>query len=194
MRSCDYSNLEKLLVAREWQEADEVTCLKLVEIVRIELENGRLLDEFLLETLQPKDRFGKFDIRNCGFNRLDQNVLERFPLRELINLDQLWRNHSDDWFGYSQQLEVWKSLGGKETPYQLMENQKEANRIDELFYKEMGWQNIEYRFQDSRSKPKGYLPSYPGCRGAGFSSHYITRGRSWRWQDLVLGRGLNNVS
>ena len=196
MLSYDYSYLEKLLVAQQWKEADEETCHKLVEVIRVELEHGRLFDEWLLEHLPSEDQSKKFDILMHGFVKLNQNVLAGFPLSELINLDQLWRNYSDDWFGYSPQLEVWKSLEGRETPYELMENQEEANRIDQLFCKELGWQDRKYDFKNSRLRPKGYLPSYPGPRGggAGFSPYYITRGTCWRWQDLVLGRGLNNVS
>ena len=177
MLSYDYSYLEKLLVAQQWKEADEETCHKLVEVIRVELEHGRLSDEWLLlEDLPNEDKSKKFDILIRGFGKLNQNVLAGFPLSELINLDQLWRNYSDDWFGYSPQLEVWKSLGGRETPYELFENQEEANRISELFRQELGWEDTKYDFKDSRLRPKGHLPSYPGPRGGGvgFSPFYIT--------------------
>jgi hypothetical protein len=49
MLSYDYSYLEKLLVAQQWKEADEETCHKLVEVIRVELEHGRLFDEWLLD-------------------------------------------------------------------------------------------------------------------------------------------------
>ncbi|WP_162139235.1 GUN4 domain-containing protein [Pseudanabaena sp. PCC 6802] len=164
----DYSCLEKSLADREWQNADEETCRKLVEISGVN-----------------------------EFRDLYPDELRAFPLNELIALDRLWQNYSNNWFGYSSQKEVWEDLGNPNIYWPFPSyNQEEIYQFDRCFLKQLRWFNglnysINYHFNNPKSVAKGYLPSYPGHRGNPPCYMHITRGLSWRWQCLVLERDLS---
>ncbi len=83
----DYSNLRDLLAAGKWQEADQETGKKMLEVAGREKNSG----------LRGED-------------------IERFPCEDLRTIDQLWVNYSNRRFGFSIQKRIWESVGGKDNP------------------------------------------------------------------------------
>ena len=77
-----YRNLQNYLAERKWSEADTETLNLILRITGKEIED-----------LTPED-------------------IKRFPCKDLMTIDQLWRKHSENHFGFSIQLGFYQSLGG----------------------------------------------------------------------------------
>jgi len=82
-RGVDYTNLRDLLATEKWQEADEETAKKMLEVA------GRTEE---------------------GWLRVED--IDQFPCEDLRTIDQLWVKYSDGRFGFSVQKRIYKSLGG----------------------------------------------------------------------------------
>lgn len=82
-RGVDYTPLQNLLAAGEWQKADRET-----ETVMIKA-SGRELDGWLSE-----------------------EDLEMFPCEDLGIIDHLWVKYSNGRFGFSTQKRIWESIEG----------------------------------------------------------------------------------
>ncbi|MFB2838336.1 GUN4 domain-containing protein [Floridanema evergladense] len=80
----DYTNLQNLLAAEKWGEADRETARIMLKIAKRE-EEGRLISE---------------DMR-------------AFPWENLRTIDQLWVKCSNGRFGFSVQQKIWLKIGGK---------------------------------------------------------------------------------
>lgn len=80
----DYSELQQLLIAREYQAADKLTTQKLCE-----LAGERAIAR-----------------KWVYFTEVSQ-----FPVTDLQTIDTLWRLYSEDKFGWSKQHELWIRLG-----------------------------------------------------------------------------------
>ncbi len=83
-RNIDYTSLETLLKAQDFQAADKVTLEKLCELAGIEAGQR---------------------------NWLYFTEVENFPVTDLQTIDRLWLNYSEGKFGFSVQREIWLSLG-----------------------------------------------------------------------------------
>lgn len=79
----DYRQLESLLAAQKWQEADRETAAIMLWISQQE-EKGLL-------TLED---------------------IQKFPKLDLYTIDHLWVNYSRGRFGLSRQNQIWQSVGG----------------------------------------------------------------------------------
>ena len=79
----DYINLQNLLAAKKWKEADE-------ETVRVMLKVG------------GREKRGW----------LNRESIEKFPCQDLRTIDQLWVKYSNGRFGFSVQKHIYQSLGG----------------------------------------------------------------------------------
>ncbi|MFN6220868.1 MAG: GUN4 domain-containing protein, partial [Dolichospermum sp.] len=79
-----FQNLEALLKAGKWRDADEETWNLMLKLTKRE-EEGWLRVE---------------DAKN-------------FPRQELRKMDQLWVKYSNGKFGFSVQKQIWLELGGK---------------------------------------------------------------------------------
>jgi serine/threonine protein kinase len=84
----DYQRLSNLLKAQQFKEAD--------------LETTRLL---LLITGREQQ------------NSIDAASLNRFPCKDLSTIDRLWRQNSDDRFGFSIQNQIWQQVGKDATKF-----------------------------------------------------------------------------
>ena len=82
-RGVDYTPLENLLAAGDWQKADRET-----ETVMIKA-SGREQDGWLSE-----------------------EDLDMFPCEDLDIIDQLWVQYSNGRFGFSTQKRIWESIEG----------------------------------------------------------------------------------
>jgi len=82
-RGVDYTKLRDLLATGKWQEADEETVNRMLEV---------------------KERTGKF----C----LSYEDIDRFPCQDLRTIDLLWVKYSNGLFGFSVQKRIYENLGG----------------------------------------------------------------------------------
>ncbi|TAF37238.1 MAG: hypothetical protein EAZ69_07715 [Oscillatoriales cyanobacterium] len=87
-KGIDYSQLERLLAAKNWRGADEETSVKMLEVMQ-QVSRGYLSEE---------------DIR-------------KFPAKDLQTIDQLWVRYSHRRFGFSVQKGFWVKSGGKAGVY-----------------------------------------------------------------------------
>ncbi|MEG4801946.1 serine/threonine-protein kinase [Microcoleus sp. ARI1-B5] len=79
----DYTNLQNLLAAKKWREADEETARVMLKVAGREKERG-----------------------------LNTESIDNFPCEDLRTIDQLWVKYSNGRFGFSVQKRIYKSLGG----------------------------------------------------------------------------------
>jgi len=82
--SQEYDQLQNLLAAGNWAQADQRT------------------SELMLKAA-GREKEGK----------LDRESIETFPCADLRTIDRLWVKYSDDRFGFSVQKRIWESVGGK---------------------------------------------------------------------------------
>ncbi|CAD5969037.1 Serine/threonine-protein kinase B [Planktothrix tepida] len=82
-RGVNYHQLEQLLKARKWKEADQETAKKMLEVA------GRTKE---------------------GYLRVED--IDNFPCEDLRTIDQLWVKYSNGCFGFSVQKRIYKSLEG----------------------------------------------------------------------------------
>ncbi len=82
-KGVNYHQLEQLLKAGSWYEADEETAKKMCQVA------GRTFNGWL----RVKD-------------------IDNFPCEDLRTIDQLWVKYSNERFGFSVQKRIYQSLGG----------------------------------------------------------------------------------
>lgn len=83
-RGVNYDQLEQLLQAGSWKEADQETAKKMLEVA------GRTEE-----------------------GELDKDSIDNFPCEDLRTIDQLWVKYSNGRFGFSVQKKIWLEVGGK---------------------------------------------------------------------------------
>lgn len=106
----DYTQLEKLLAAKNWREADQET-LRLMLAV-----SGGEADNDIIPIL--------------GTNALHVPEVNHFPCAVLNRIDELWSTYSNGQFGISIQMQLYQELGG--TEYDNLDRWWE-------FVKRVGW-------------------------------------------------------
>jgi hypothetical protein len=82
-RVIDYTRLQQLLAAENWQEADR--------------ETGTIVLK-----LSGREQQGQ----------LEAEDLRKLPCQDLSHIDQLWVKYSNARFGFSVQQRIWRSIGG----------------------------------------------------------------------------------
>ncbi|MBD2773777.1 GUN4 domain-containing protein [Iningainema sp. BLCCT55] len=125
----DYSNLENLLRAKKWKEADEETSRLMLKVAGREKEG-----------------------------RLDEQSISNFPCNELRTIDQLWVKYSNERFGFSVQKRIWDQVGGmvsnRGDTYEKYT--KLADRVG--WRKNTEWQKYN-QLNFSLEAPVGHLPT-----------------------------------
>ena len=152
----DYAQLESLLKAGKWKEADQETAKQMCQVM------GRQQEGYLL----PED-------------------IEQFPCDDLRTIDQLWIRHSQGKFGFSVQKEIWQRCGSPKE-YNNKQWDKfgvEVGWVSKGFMGmgASGWKSYDdFRFKTSIptltfniSAPTGHLPAL-GCVG-GFGMYLFFR-------------------
>jgi serine/threonine protein kinase len=99
-KGIDYKKLQNLLAAGKWQEADEETRKKMLEVM------GQ---------------------QQRGY--LDEADIEKFPCKDLCTINQLWVNYSNNRFGFSVQKHIWLKEGGKPGVYDERVYEKFGERV-----------------------------------------------------------------
>lgn len=79
-RGVNYAQLQDLLKAGKWKEADQETAA-----IMIRLSDGELK--------------GQFQFQNINI----------FPCKDLLSIDYLWQKHSQGKFGFTAQKDIWSS-------------------------------------------------------------------------------------
>jgi GUN4-like/NACHT domain len=127
-----YAELEKLLRAGQWEEADRETYRLMITAVG--KEEGQI------------------------FDRTD---LENFPCEDLLEIDRLWIETSNEHFGFSVQKKVWQRYG---SPMVYNDDYRK-------FMEEVGWRSKGsfVRYEDLQfslfPSPAGELPTLSGVVG-----------------------------
>lgn len=103
----DYTELEQFLSEKKWYEADQVTA----NIILRMANQGNGESFFLTE-----------------------NSIKALPCEGLNAIDSLWTHYSNGLFGFSVQVEIWKSLG---SPRNL--NSPVDIRAMDSFCHQVGW-------------------------------------------------------
>ncbi len=142
-RGVDYSKLRDLLAQGKWKEADQET---------------------LSVMLRASNRERK------GY--LDTMSIEEFPCKDLRTIDRLWVKYSNGCFGFSVQMCLWESGGGKPGKYD--------RRIYRKFGEHVGWLKWENKWLGLKKEeqwlsyseitfdlnaPQGHLPRAWAGRG-----------------------------
>ena len=100
-----YKALQQYLAEENWFEADHETVRLILAVTSREIEE-----------LKPQD-------------------IQHFPCKDLMVIDQLWRNYSDDRFGFTPQLETYQAVGGTLDSTIGGKNQK----LRETWGERLGW-------------------------------------------------------
>jgi hypothetical protein len=121
----NYGKLEQLLAESNWEAATAETKFLIFQISSRNHQPG------------------------IGQDWLTATGVENFPCRDLKTLDRLWRQHSNDRYGFSVQLRLW---GEPLDPEAIQKDPKRWQR----FRKHLGWQPRE----DEEFQPdiEGRLP------------------------------------
>jgi GUN4-like len=122
-RGVNYTRLQNLLAAGKWGEADDETAAITRKILGINKTAA----------LYIKD-------------------INTFPCTDLRTIEQLWLKYSNKRFGFSQQKQLWESLGGLATVPKV--DIQEDDEIFNAFKEKVGWT----KDTSERNVPKGYFP------------------------------------
>jgi tetratricopeptide (TPR) repeat protein len=138
-----YAELRDLLVNKKWQEADELT----VVLINSYFTKG---NHTLLNDHEIDDEIDEFFI---------VDNLEKIPCDDLMYIDQLWVQYSNNRFGFSVQKEILDRLGG------IPEN-NDWSRFEE-FGRWVGWMSEPnaYGSRFFRAHQELYYPSLSAPRG-----------------------------
>lgn len=143
-----YENLQNLLKQGKWLEADKETVRLILAIAgQTEIEN-----------LRPSE-------------------IEHIDCSELQVIDRLWRNYSDDRFGFSVQVKTYQDLGGSEQTTIEQNSELIAKWGDRLGWRENGnWlkcSDLDY----SENAAKGGLPGlwWNSPYGSKMTNYFLAR-------------------
>lgn len=115
----NYQSLDRLLAAQQWEAAAQ--------------ETKRLIFEVSRRREQP----------TIGQDLITQQAIASFPCKDLQTLDQLWRKHSRDRFGFTVQTRIWQQIsGGASSQFRSLRTQK---KHWVAFTQRLDWQTLQDR-------------------------------------------------
>lgn len=128
----DLSQLENLLAANKWKEADLETQIVILKVVNRERE---------------------------GWLRSEE--INNFPCQDLLTIDRLWVKYSNGNFGFSVQQDIWNSLGCKTDPWMPTQTKSERIFGDRIgWYGKNSWlsrDSFNYNQAVVGSLPRDYI-------------------------------------
>ncbi|MGE5655177.1 MAG: GUN4 domain-containing protein [Actinomycetota bacterium] len=146
----DYSELKRLLAAKEWKKAD-------LETAKVMWSAAHLA----ILALSEDERKEIFFDPDQVFTELDENIIKNFPCDDLNTIDKLWLKHSDGKFGFSIQKQIYQSLGGpQEFDWEIRDKfgnltgWRVRDRSDKYY-----WRRFDQFEYDFGKAPRGHLPS-----------------------------------
>jgi len=131
-KGIDYRELEKLLKAKEWQKADELTYRLMLKVANRE---------------------------SAGW--LEPENIKNFPCEDLLTIDRLWVKYSDGLYGFSVQKQIYVECGGK-LDFSFPSDETWNKFCDRTAWKSEGkWVNYpDSFFNNNFMSVKGHLPLY----------------------------------
>ncbi|WP_193197354.1 GUN4 domain-containing protein [Nostoc sp. MG11] len=125
-KNINYTQLRDLLAQYKWKEADIETTKLMLQII------------------------GK-----SYWNEVYQEDINNFSCEALYTIDQLWREYSHGYFGFSMQQNIWSEIGGQ------VDYETEKRLGDRLGWRKEGnWLDYDQlTFQLSPTTPMGHLPA-----------------------------------
>ncbi|MFN5857112.1 MAG: GUN4 domain-containing protein [Pseudanabaenaceae cyanobacterium] len=131
-KGIDYRELEKLLKAKEWRKADEMTAMLMLQVAEREQQGW-----------------------------LNHEVIEAFPCEDLRTIDQLWVHYSNSKFGFSIQKKLWIESGGEigKCDYEVWK--RFAVKVGWCDPQDYYWRQYQEIINDTKDGQKyllGYLP------------------------------------
>ena len=134
-KGIDYSELEKLLKAKEWRKADELTAKIMFKVAHRE-----------------KERY------------LNEDSIKTFPCEDLRTIDQLWVHYSGGKFGFSVQKKLWLKCGGKISHYNRdLVFKKFAGSVGWYYLQNGSWRTYDEFMnvtQNAQNTPPASLPAF----------------------------------
>lgn len=128
-KGIDYSELEKLLKAKEWRKADELTVQLMCQAANREKEGW-----------------------------LDEESIKVFPCEDLRTIDQLWVHYSNSKFGFSIQKKLWLECGGEIGKYDYEVWKKFAAKVGWYHPQKNDW-IIYTEFMNDTKDAQNALPT-----------------------------------
>jgi hypothetical protein len=124
-----YSHLRDLLVEGNFKEADQETASILFGII-----------DRAPDTITPDD-------------------IQAFPIAPLRIVDRLWRKHSNDRFGLSIQLEIYRDLGGDLNTLIAQDEELFFRFCDRIGWRQNGKFITPDHWEPTLASPEGFLPA-----------------------------------
>ena len=138
-KGVNYRQLEQLLKAGSWKEADQETANKMYEVA------GRTKE---------------------GYLRVED--INKFPCEDLCTIDNLWVKYSNGQFGFSVQKKIYQSFGGtkkyNDKIWQSFGDTVGWRREGKWLY----YKNITFNKTATKEYLKGHLPVAFGYEGGWF--------------------------
>ncbi|WP_434683698.1 GUN4 domain-containing protein [Pseudanabaena minima] len=136
-KGIDYRELEKLLKAKEWRKADELTAKLMCQVANREKEGW-----------------------------LDTEHIEAFPCEDLRTIDQLWVHYSNSKFGFSIQKKLWLECGGEIGKYDYEVWKKFAAKVGwyhppKFFIGDGDWRTYTEFMNDTKNAQNALPASLP---------------------------------
>ena len=150
----DLSELRKLLERKEWKKADLETRDLLIQLATV-VSGKEQLSNGIVKNLVTLKMGGD----------IPSEIIRSLPCDQLKKIDKLWTNASNNRFGFSPQVEIFRNVGRNDLDWALKVGWRVYdNPVFEFIRKEvtnrslLGW--IPYdSLQFSLDAPKGHLPS-----------------------------------
>ncbi len=131
-KGIDYRELEKLLKAKEWRSANELTVKLMLKVADRERESV-----------------------------LDTKHIEAFPCEDLRTIDQLWVHYSNSKFGFSIQKKLWLECGGEIGKYDYEVWKKFAAKVGWYYPQKDDWRTCSEFMSDTKNAQNALSASLP---------------------------------
>ena len=143
-----YGKLKDLLAKGKWKEADLETTKVMIEIT----------GKTELDQITPED-------------------IQLFPCNAIMVIDNLWRQYSDNRFGFSLQLKIYQSVGGNMDTIRAQRNEFLQRTSEKIGWLKDGKIVSPDEFKFSLEAPEGGLPGswWKSPYGAKMANFFMAR-------------------
>jgi len=131
-KGIDYRELEKLLKAKEWRKADELTAKLMCQVANRESQGW-----------------------------LDEKSIKSFPCEDLLTIDRLWLHYSNSKFGFSMQKKLWLECGGEIGKYDYEVWKKFAAKVGWYHPQKDDWRTYTEFMNDTKNAQNALPASLP---------------------------------
>ena len=128
----EYGNLERLLKAKKWRQADVMTGIIMLKVTNRQKEGW-----------------------------LDATNIQNFPCPDLLTIDHLWSHYSNYRFGFSVQKNLWLQYGSQSGVYKSEIWQKFATKLGWYSTRSNKWLTHDEFMQNTKNGNDALLASLP---------------------------------